>query len=71
MIYTVDDMLAMLTQIKAQHGGAIPVVIKTSESRSAYENASVDVIRVALHTDNELGELFVADDNGIPAVAIV
>lgn len=71
MVYTVDDMLAMLTQVKAEHGGTVPVILKTSQSQVAFENASVDVIHVSSRTDAEFGQLFVPDENGIPAVAIV
>jgi len=71
-MYTVDDFIRKLEEIRKEHGGETPVVVPTSDQQMAYENASVGVFRMTAFEDVEGGDIFrIMDDSQLAVVVIV
>jgi hypothetical protein len=71
-MYTVDDFIRKLEEIRQEHGGETPVVVPTSDHRMAYENASVGVRKMSAFEDAEGGCVFrITDDSQLAVVVIV
>lgn len=70
-MYTVNDFIRKLEEIRAEHGGETPVVVPTTDRQLAYENAAVSVVNATPFVDVEGGEVFMVDDGSQSVVAVV
>jgi len=69
-MYTVDDFLAKLEQVKREHGGDTPVVVPTTPEQRAFENAAVNIVTAARYMVDEGGEVFHPSETGDVVVLI-
>lgn len=69
-MYTIDDFLDRLQQLKAEHGGNTHVVVPTAKTSLAYEHASVSVTTAASVSLEEGGEIYRQSDNGEVVVVV-
>ena len=67
-MYTIDEMITLLTDLRSLHGGHVPVVIASMPGCDVYENAACELGFAVCHEDGEGGELFKRsdDDNDHP-----
>lgn len=73
-MYTIDEVISRLQELREIHGGDVPFVIATIAGSSVYENAAVELGFARVHDDGEGGELFqsegVTDENGQPVCIV-